>query len=548
MVFLRVFVAHLRTGALVLVLALAVSSADAAGPGQESAGVATAATFVVTGRGWGHGVGLSQCGAIGFARHGWKYRRILSHYYPGTEVTRAPTARVRVLIADRRRSLTIGSKVTFRVRDGRGETHRLAPGQHELRPGLRLQVDPDRPPRALRGPLTFLPARVPLELGKPYRGSILVKVVRNRLRAINTIGLEPYLYAVVPLEIGHESPVEALKTQAVTARSYALATRGSGDFDLYDDTRSQVYGGVDAEQFQTTAAVDATAGEVLSHRGDIIAAYYFASSGGRTAAVQDVWPGTRPIPYLVSVPDPYDSVCSTVHRWGPFAYSERALARKLGVSGRLLDVRTVLNASRRVTWVVVRTPTSRTQIPAFRVRNALGLRSTWFRIGALALARPAAPAVYGVGVELTGVARAVGPATLQQRPLGGRWSRGERVQPAGDGTFALHVRPTVTSDFRLTARSAAGPVLRVPVAPNIRLNLNPSSGANGTVRPAFPGARADLQRQAGSRWTLVASTRLDAGGAFALAARIAPGTYRVRVVPGRAGYVPGTSQPVRVVG
>lgn len=545
-VFLRVAVAYFRIGALILVV-LAVAAVAAATPAQEPpAAVSTAATFVVNGRGWGHGVGLSQCGAIGFARRGWRYQRILAHYYPGTELTRAPTARVRILLAEGRRTLTIRSRVSFRVRDAAGETHQLVPGEYELGPGLRVRTKPDAPRQALPGPLTFVPGRVPLELGKPYRGSILVKVVRGRLRAINLLGLEPYLYAVVPLEIGHESPVEALKTQSVAARSYAMATRGSGDFDLYADTRSQVYGGVDAEQFQTTAAVDATAGEVLAHRGDIIAAYYFASSGGRTAAVQDIWPGSRPIPYLVSVRDPYDSVCPSVHRWGPFTYSERGLARKLGVSGRLLDVRTVVNASRRVTWVVVRTPTARTQIPAARVRTMLGLRSTWFRVGALALARPAVPAVHGTGIELTGVARGVGPAMLQQRPVGGRWSRGERVEPTGDGTFALRVRPAATSDFRLTASRATGAVLRVPVAPNIRLTVTARDGATGTVRPVFPGARVHVQRLSGARWATLATARVDDSGAFTAAIRITPGTYRARVAPGR-GYVPGTSQPVRVV-
>jgi stage II sporulation protein D len=540
-------VAHSRIAALTLVIALAAFATAVAAHAQEPSRVSTAATFVVTGRGWGHGVGLSQCGAIGYARRGWKYRRILSHYYPGTEVTRAPSAKVRVLLSDGRRSVTIASKVAFRVRDADGQTYRLTAGEYELGPALRVRIDPDRPPQALRGPLTFLPGRLPLELGKAYRGSLLVKVVRGRLRAINVVGLEPYLYAVVPLEIGRSSPVEALKAQAVAARSYALATRGSGDFDLYADTRSQVYGGVDAEQFETTAAVDSTVGEVLAYRGDIIAAYYFASSGGRTAAVQDVWPGSRPIPYLVSVTDPYDSVCASVHRWGPFTYSERMLAEKLGVSGRLLDVRTVVNASHRVTSVVVRTPISRVSIPGARARNLLGLRSTWFRIGALALARPAAPAVYGTGIELTGVARGVGAATLQQRPLGGRWSRGERIRPEGDGTFAVRVRPRMTSDFRLTAQRASGPVLRVPVAPNVRLTVDARSGATGSVRPAFPGARIDLQRLAGTRWTPVASARLDEAGTFAIAARITPGTYRARVVPGARGYVAGASQPVRVV-
>ena len=94
---------------------------------------------------------------------------------------------------------------------------------------------------------------------------------------------------------------EALKAQAVAARSYALAVRKTtGAFDVYPDTRSQVYGGVNAESPTTTAAVDATVGGVLTYGGKIATTYFFSTSGGRTAAINDVWK-SAPVPYLVSV-------------------------------------------------------------------------------------------------------------------------------------------------------------------------------------------------------------------------------------------------------
>ena len=276
-----------------------------AGQGGEAASAARApaassATFIVTGRGWGHGVGMSQWGALGFARRGYSYERILAHYYPGTVLTKAPVARVRVLLVEGRRSLTVSSAASFRVTDGAGKRYRLRAGKHRLGPDLRLELPGKNRPQRLPAPLTLVPGQVPLELGRRYRGSIQVSVVDGKLRAINFVGLEAYLYGVVPDEVPHTWPPEVLKAQAVAARSYALVTRKSGAFDLYADTRSQVYGGVDAETFPTTAAVDATAGRILAYRGQIAVTYFFSTSGGRTAAIQDAWPGSRPVPYLVS--------------------------------------------------------------------------------------------------------------------------------------------------------------------------------------------------------------------------------------------------------
>src|SRR5688572_11780790 len=77
--------------------------------------------FVITGRGWGHGVGMSQWGAHGFARRGMSYERILTHYYRGTTLGRAPVTKVRVLLAAGKRKLTIASAAPFRVRETSGK-------------------------------------------------------------------------------------------------------------------------------------------------------------------------------------------------------------------------------------------------------------------------------------------------------------------------------------------------------------------------------------------------------------------------------------------
>jgi stage II sporulation protein D len=530
----------------VLVPVLAVAGAAAAPSSLHVSQASSAATFVVTGHGWGHGVGLSQCGAIGFGKHGWNYVQILRHYYQGTQITTTPETRVRVLVADGRSSLSVASKSPFKVKDGSGKTYPLAAGTVNLATSLRVKVEAGKPARALPGPLTFIPGRSILTLDKPYRGQLVIKVSSGHLRAINSLPLEQYVYAVVPIEIGSSGPTEALKAQAVAARTYALATkRSGGDFDLYPDIRSQSYGGASVEHPETNAAVNATAGKVVTYKGKLITAYYSASSGGRTASIQDVWLGSSPVPYLVSVSDPYDDVCPE-HSWGPFVYSGSGLARKLGVGGRVIDARTVVNPSKRVKALQLQLGGRKVSIPGPTVRSTMGLRSTWFRVGVLSLTRPSAPAVYGVGIELTGVARSVGSAVLQQRIPGKSWVRAAAVQPAPNGTFSIRVKPKRPLDYRVAAGKAVSGSVRVTVASRVVLETGGGPGELiGSVRPAVSNARVEIERQGGGRWTAAGATRTDASGGFDAALDLAPGTYRARV-GAHGGFAGGVSDAVRL--
>src|SRR5207253_1902670 len=207
----------------------------------------------------------------------------------------------------------------------------------------------------------------------------------GKLRAINVVGLEQYLYGVVPSEMPYTWAPEALKVQAVAARSYALATKRSGGFDVYRDTRDQVYLGLDHEKPSSNAAVDATAGKVLLYDGAVAKTYFFSTSGGRTASAEDIW-GTA-IPYLVSVPDPYDSI-SPYHDWGPFAFSAAKLGRALHAGGAVSDVQAALNPSGRVSALTVETAAGERSFQASSLRKVLGLRSTWFTVGVLSLSGP----------------------------------------------------------------------------------------------------------------------------------------------------------------
>src|SRR5918994_4358619 len=107
------------------------------------------ASFLVSGRGWGHGVGLSQWGAYGFARQGATFDEILAHYYQGTTLGPAPVSRVRVLLVPGRPRVTITSQAPFRVRDALGETYELTAGPHQFGPGLRLRVNGEQRQRQL---------------------------------------------------------------------------------------------------------------------------------------------------------------------------------------------------------------------------------------------------------------------------------------------------------------------------------------------------------------------------------------------------------------
>jgi len=502
--------------------------------------------FVITGRGWGHGVGMSQWGAHGLARRGYDYRRILGHYYRGTTIGGAPVAKVRVLLAGSRPSLTISSEAPFRVRDATGKTRALDAGKHVLGPGLKLKAKGMKKSKALEGPLVFLPGNEPLRFGGPYRGAIQVDVIGRRLRAINVVGLEQYLYGVVPAEVPDHWPAEVLKAQAVAARSYALATKKTGGaFDLFPDVRSQVYRGIDEEEESTNAAVDETAGEVLMHGTRLVIAYFHSTSGGRTASVADVWPGSKPTPYLVAVDDPYDSI-SPHHTWGPIAVPAARLRRVLKVPGRLLDVRTTVNASSRVDTVIGMGSRGEGSARGGDLRRELDLRSSWFRVGVLALPTPTKPHVFGTTTRLAGIARGLERVALEHRGPSG-WRGVATPKPARDGTFAVAVRPTATAEYRVAAGAVRTAAIRLGVAPQVR--LNPAVDLmelNGVVKPGIVGAAVELQRLAGQSWRTVAKTMIVEGGTFSARVDVQPGSYRAVVAsPGR-GLVAGTS-PALVV-
>jgi stage II sporulation protein D len=524
--------------------------------------------FLFSGHGWGHGVGMSQYGAYGYAQHGWTYPQILAHYYPGTTLGKTATTTIRVLLADGQKTLKISSTAPFTVTDGAGRSHTLPSGAFSFGTGLRLPVD-GGPLQGLTAPVTFSPGPgAPLTLGRAYRGQILVDVVDGKLRAIDVLPLEQYLYGVVPAEMPSTWAPQALDAQAIASRSYALATRQlAAPFDVYSDTRSQMYLGIASETTAATAAVDATAGRVVLFRGKVATTVYSSSSGGETSSSVDAWGGT-PTPYLVSVPDPYD-VISPFHNWGPVPVTAQALADALHVTGTVADVTTTLNPSGRVSQLQLTTQAPFSAFPLLSafgggtVEGALGLRSTWFSVGVLSLAPPApsVPVPYGSSVQLSGVVRGMSGVSLEQRPNAGAWTPVAPVAPLPDGTVQLTETPTITTDYRLATPQAAAAYVRIKVMPVVTLApaVTPTA-LQGTITPALPGAPVQIQELSptGLTWTTVATGAVDPvaataattpvpTGTFTVPLQLAPGTYRAVIAPGR-GYSPGTSAPVTVSG
>ena len=160
-----------------------------------------------------------------------------------------------------------------------------------------------------------------------------------------------------------------------------------------------------------------------------------------------------------------------------------------------------------------------------------------------------APLVYGMTSQVTGIDRNAPDAAVEQRAATSpAWTPLAPIVPAKDGTFALTVKPTVTTSYRIALGTARTLPLRVPVAPLVRFYPPRAAAAElrGLVRPLLPGARVDVQRLDGTVWRIVSSVQVDVRGDFDAPIQLASGSYRARVIAGR-GFVPGTTRVLQVV-
>jgi stage II sporulation protein D len=341
---------------------------------------AASVSWVVHGRGFGHGVGLSAYGAYGYAKHGKGYRFILGHYYQGTSLgTLEKTRVVRVLLGIE------GGDVGFSgATSGCGLN--LDPQRsyeaHRNGGSVRLRSSSGKTLANCGGKLRAAGAgRITIAGYGTYRGALETVPTESQagsLNVVNALAVDAYVKGVIPNESPPSWPMAELKAQAVASRSFALtAGVGGNGFDLYADTRSQVYKGLESEYASSDEAAEQTRGQVLTYNGKIAETLFSACSGGHTESIQNVFGGPA-IPYLQGVPDPYDYYCP-LHEW-TLKFSGPEISAKLSpyLDGRLKKVViTKTGASPRIISANLIGTAGTTTVTGTDLESALGSYSDW---------------------------------------------------------------------------------------------------------------------------------------------------------------------------
>ena len=509
--------------------------------------------FVVTGRGWGHAVGMSQWGAYGLARDNRTYQQILAHYYRGTTLdTRSSGKQVGVFLAQRT-SLTVGSTASFKVTDGsRTRRHDAANPVSVTRTSTgRIRVEGIG---TFASPATISSSSL-LWLGSArYRGDLRISVVGSALRAVNKVGIDNYVRGVVTRESpawwGDVGAQEAIESQAVVARSYALYTLAHGGGKCFGylcpDVRDQVYGGYGSETANGNEAVNATAGVVVEYNGAIAQTFFSSSSGGRTAASVDVWGGS--VPYLQSENDPADLNSDNPNRKWRLRLTGTQMQDRLDLPRAPKDGTVARNSSDRVASMTFSRPGWSAVVPGGdSLRWRMNVKSNRFWLGVLTLERRESRIVYGQATTLDAIARGLSNMRLQSLPHGASaWSD---VSPLS-GDVDITLRPRKGTSYRLESTQATGPSVAIAVAAKIVFDVQqPSGGLKGFVRPkSLAGRTVTIQKRQGSgSWASVATTTVKADGTFRANFGVSPGTYRARISPpASSGLLDGKSATLNV--
>lgn len=396
-----------------------------------SPAVASAAepTFTFTGRGWGHGIGMSQYGARGYAEHGWKYDAILKRYYQGTTLGTVGLKNVRVAI-----DKTGASRSSWTLR---ANTSSARVGNVNSGGTLALSVDTryrftatadgkvvvtnlenSQVVTTVAGSANFweygggvvevLDASGPLDWKSVcYWGTMrIVPAGSSKLWAVDHVDMEKYVRCVAPRETPASWHAEVLKAQSVAARSYAYVSLGrAAEYDVWCTTSSQVYNGWGTASGGTAtrhaydslydAPVAATANQVVKYGSTVVQTFFHSTSGGHTENIENVWSGATARPYYRGVSDAYESSAgSPYHVWPEKtkSYTATTLRATLGskltaaeMPAKIADVViTRRGPSGRVTEMVLEgvagddktLPLSKIS----KVRSALGLRENWFYV------------------------------------------------------------------------------------------------------------------------------------------------------------------------
>ena len=455
----------------------------AAAPAQGST------VYTILGHGYGHGIGMSQYGTLGYAEHGYSYERILAHYFSNTSLGTAPAgATERVLLAENS-GVDFSASASVTVSDeGSSASQTLPAGAyrvgHDSTAG-RLRVLDRGNGRVvmhnLVGPLKVVPSSQPLQLDDSagvgfihdhWKGWFRVIASGSSLECVDVVPMETYVAGVVPNEMPSSWPASALRTQAVAARSYAFATQRPGsDFDAYADTRSQVYGPIERMATSANQAVSDTANQVVLYAGSVATTFFSSSSGGRTSSEQASWGSSTGEPYLIPVNDPYDNAsgANPYHTWRLNPHTRIGLARLFGYTSRVNSIdQTFDPASLREQTLTLHTAAGDHTWSALAVQSRLGLRSTYFRVLQVRITLPSTPVKAGTTFTMTGRVwpRPGGAVTLERMtPTSTSWEVSVAHVPLDStGLFSLRLTPTGDRTYRLKLENGAySPVVHLTV-------------------------------------------------------------------------------------
>ncbi len=375
-----------------LVMGVAATPAHAAG---DRWSVPHQATVTIRGHGFGHGHGMSQYGAEGAAREGLTYREIADFYYRGTDWGVAK-GRVEVLITgDTSDDLVVLARKGLILRDrATGEKTELPDNG-----ATRWRIVPLKNGRGrvgyldgtwhnwgtLQGEGEFSARAKPVTLVTPggtraYRGRLRAAVPSSASKArdtVNDVSMESYIKGVVPLEMPALWSPEAVRAQAVAARTYAAYERDhplGSRYQICDTSSCQVYGGYDAEHPASNDAVGATRRQVLLADGKPAFTQFGASSGG--------WTSAGSVSYLPAREDPYDGWSGNpVHTWS-VKVPDTTLERTWPALGDLTKLVVTARDGNgdwggRLRSITLVGSKQRVVVSGDSFRAALGLRSTW---------------------------------------------------------------------------------------------------------------------------------------------------------------------------
>jgi len=385
-----------RAAAPLLAVLLVVATVVPADAAKERRGPTTV-TFTTTG--WGHGKGLSQYGARNRAEAGQSWKAILRNYYPHTRLANAG-GNIRIhLTADAGKDVivrprsglklrSLGAKKTWRlpakVRGKKVTAWRIKAAGH--RSALQYKTRSWHPWRTAKGDAEFTAGGRAIVLATPagrasYRGTLRSASTSStgaKRATVNVLPLDSYLRGVVPREVPASWSANAVRAQAVAARTYAAFERRAHSrsaYDLCDTSSCQVYGGYAAEHPLADAAVRATARKVVTYGGKPAFAQFTSSNGG--------WSVAGGFPYLVARADPYDR--GSAGDPTSTTFSAAAITRNWPGIGDLVSIEVTRRDGHgpyggRATQVTVTGTSSTVTATGAQLKTWLGLRETLFRI------------------------------------------------------------------------------------------------------------------------------------------------------------------------